>query len=109
VIVEVLAGALSGGSCSRPGTKAVSNNLLAIVIDPPRLRARADFDQDLAEFTAWVKSARTVAPDREILMPGEPEHRSRIERLRVGIPLDATTWKQLESVARSLGIPGHDV
>src|SRR5208283_5738186 len=75
VIVEVLAGALSGGSCSRPGTKAVSNNLLAIVIDPPRLRARADFDQDLADFTAWVKSARTVAPDGEILMPGEPEHR----------------------------------
>ena len=109
VIVEVLAGALSGGSCSRPGTKAVSNNLLAIVIDPPRLRARAGFDQDLADFTAWVKSARTVAPDGEILMPGEPEHRSRIERLRNGIPLDATTWKQLESVAQSLGIPGHDV
>ena len=70
---------------------------------------RIDFDRDLADFTAWVKSARTVAPDGEILMPGEPEHRSRIERLRDGIPLDATTWKQLESVARSLGIPGHDV
>ena len=109
VIVEVLAGALSGGSCSRPGTKVVSNNLLAIIIDPRRLRARADFDLDLADFTAWVKSARTQAADGEILMPGEPEHRSRIARLRDGIPLDATTWKQLETVARSLGIPGHDV
>ena len=69
----------------------------------------AAFDHDLADFTAWVKSARTVAPNGEILMPGEPEHRSRIQRLRDGIPLDATTWKQLETVARSLGIPGHDV
>ncbi len=109
VIVEVLAGALSGGSCSRPGTKAVSNNMLAIVIDPDRLRERSAFDLDLADFTTWVKSSRTVAPDGEILMPGEPEHRSRTERLRGGIPLDPTTWQQLQTVARSLGLPGHDV
>ena len=70
---------------------------------------RATLEHLRADFTAWVKSARTVAPDGEILMPGEPEHRSRIERLRNGIPLDATTWKQLESVAQSLGISGHDV
>ncbi len=38
VIVEVLAGALSGGSCSRPGAKLVCNNMLTIVIDPQRLR-----------------------------------------------------------------------
>jgi uncharacterized oxidoreductase len=109
VMVEALAGALSGGSCSRPGTNAVSNNLLAIVIDPPRLRDQADFDEDLASFTAWVKSARTLAPDGEILMPGEPEHRSRLARLRDGIPLDATTWNQLQAVARSLGIAGNQV
>jgi len=70
---------------------------------------RATLEHLRADFTAWVKSARTVAPDGEILMPGESEHRSRIESLRNGIPLDATTWKQLESVAQSLGIPGHDV
>ncbi len=107
VIVEVLAGALSGGSCSRPGTKVVSNNMLTIVIDPARLRARAEFDQDLADFTSWVKSAATVTADGEILMPGEPEHRSRSRRLRDGIPLDETTWNQLQEVARSLNIPGH--
>jgi hydroxycarboxylate dehydrogenase B len=107
VIVDVLAGAISGGSCSRPETKVASNNMLAIVIDPARLRARPEFDQDLADFTAWVKSAATVAPDGQILMPGEPEHRTKVKRLREGIPLDATTWNQLQEVARSLNIPGH--
>ena len=107
VIVEVLAGALSGGSCSRPGNKVVANNMLTIVIDPARLRARAEFDQDLADFTSWIKSAATVAADGEILMPGEPEHRSRVTRLREGIPLDETTWNQLQETARSLNIPGH--
>lgn len=107
VIVEVLAGALSAGSCSRPGTKVVANNMLTIVIDPARLRSRKEFDQDIADFTAWVKSAATVAPDGEILMPGEPEHRSRVKRLRDGIPLDETTWSQLQTVAEQLNLPGH--
>jgi uncharacterized oxidoreductase len=107
VMVEVLAGALSGGSCSRPGVKVVSNNMLSIVIDPARFRSLDEFHQDVADFTAWVKSARTVTADGEILMPGEPEHRTRKLRLREGIPLDETTWGQIQDVARSLNVPGH--
>jgi uncharacterized oxidoreductase len=107
VLVEILAGALSGGSCSRPGVKVVSNNMLSIVIDPARFVALEAFHQDVADFIAWVKSARTITPDGEILMPGEPEHRTRQQRLREGIPLDETTWSQLQEVARSLKVPGH--
>jgi uncharacterized oxidoreductase len=105
VMVEVLAGAISGGSCSRPGTKVVSNNMLSIVIDPARFRAQADFDKDLSDFTAWVKSSATVSDGGEILMPGEPEHRSKARRLKEGIPLDETTWSQLVDVARGLSVP----
>jgi uncharacterized oxidoreductase len=107
VLVEVLAGAISGGSCSRPGTKVVSNNMLTIVIDPARLRARPEFDRELADFTAWVKSAALKEPDGEILMPGEPEHRSRVRRLREGIPLHPATWKAVVDVARSLRVRVH--
>jgi uncharacterized oxidoreductase len=107
VIVEVLAGALSGGSCSRPGTKVVSNNMLTIVINPVRLRARPEFDRDIAEFTSWVKTAQSAAAGGEILMPGEPEHRSRTQGLRDGISLDETTWSDLQATARSLHVPGH--
>ena len=80
MIVEVLAGALSGGSCSRPGTKVVANNMLTIVIDPARLRARGEFDQDIADFTAWVKSAATVAAGRR-----DPHAR----RARASVPVEA--------------------
>jgi uncharacterized oxidoreductase len=107
ILVEVLAGAISGGSCSRPGTKVVSNNMLTFVIDPARLRARPEFGRDLADFTAWVKSAALIEPDGEILMPGEPEQRSKVKRLREGIPLHPATWKALGDVARSLGVRVH--
>jgi hydroxycarboxylate dehydrogenase B len=105
VIVEALAGAISGGSCSRPAGKVVSNNMLAIVIDPSRFRPRADFDRDLAELTAWVKSAATITHNGEILLPGELEQRTKARRLREGIPLDETTWSQLQAVAQSLNLP----
>jgi uncharacterized oxidoreductase len=107
VIVEILAGAISGGSCSRPGTKVVANNMLAIVIDPARFRPQAEFNLDLADFTAWIKSARTKSPDGEILMPGEPEHRTKARRLNEGIPLDTTTWNELLEVAHGLQLPEH--
>jgi uncharacterized oxidoreductase len=107
VIVEVLAGALSAGSCSRPGVKVVSNNMLTIVIDPARFRDTAEFHADIADFTSWIRSARTATPDGEILMPGEPEHRSRLKRLAEGIPLDETTWGQIQETAAGLGLPAN--
>jgi uncharacterized oxidoreductase len=104
VIVEVLAGALTGGSCSRPGTKVVANNMLVIVIDPEAFRAQCEFDLDIANFIVWVKSSATVTPDGEILMPGEPESRTRERRLREGITVDDTTWNQIREVARDLQV-----
>jgi uncharacterized oxidoreductase len=107
VIVEVLAGAISGGSCSRPRTNVVSNNMMVIVIDPARFRRMPEFHEDLSAFTSWVKSSAKTAPDGEILMPGEPEHRTKAQRLREGIRIDNTTWKQLQDVATSLQVAGH--
>ena len=41
-------------------------------------------------------------------MPGEVEQRTRAQRLRDGIDLDATTWAQVVAAARSLGLDeGH--
>jgi LDH2 family malate/lactate/ureidoglycolate dehydrogenase len=37
-------------------------------------------------------------------MPGEPESRTRAQRLREGITLDDTTWNQIEEVARDLQV-----
>jgi uncharacterized oxidoreductase len=107
VIVEVLAGAITGGSCSRPGTRVVSNNMLTIVIDPSRFRSLDEFNADLADFTRWVRSSATTTSDGEILMPGEPEERSRRERLANGIELDETTWDQLLQLADELRLHGH--
>jgi hydroxycarboxylate dehydrogenase B len=109
VIVEVLAGALTGGSCSHFGVDRVANNMLSIIIDPNFFQSADAFSQEIGAFITHVKSSKTVAPDGEILMPGEPEARTRLKRLRDGIEIDDTTWGQIVATGESLGIAVNSV
>jgi uncharacterized oxidoreductase len=104
VIAEVLAGALTGGGCSRFGVNRVANNMLSIILDPAFFRPAGGFSEEIGSLVMHVKSARTVTPDGEILMPGEPEARTRLRRLREGIAVDETTWGQLVATGATLGV-----
>jgi hydroxycarboxylate dehydrogenase B len=104
VVAEVLAGALTGGTCSHFGADRVSNNMLSIIFDPCVFRSASEFSQEIGDFITHVKSSKTVTPDGEILMPGEPEVRTRAARVRDGIEIDLKTWNQLAATAESLGV-----
>ncbi len=43
MIAEVLAGALTGGSCSHFGVDRVANNMLSIIFDPAFFRSADGF------------------------------------------------------------------
>jgi uncharacterized oxidoreductase len=108
VLCEVLAGALTGGGCSNPANaNRVVNGMLSIVFDVPRFQGEDSFRNEIQRFVAWVKSSAKATPNGEILMPGEIEERTKAQRLRDGIDIDATTWSQVVDTARSLGL-GED-
>jgi len=67
---------------------------------------------DAGHYRAMVEehlaAARRLAPateSGEILLPGEPEVRSRERRGREGIPLAAATWTELGKLAARFGVP----
>jgi uncharacterized oxidoreductase len=105
VIAEVLAGALTGGACSHFGVDRVANNMLSIILDPAVLQLTDGFSAEIRGLIDHVKSSRTVTPDGEILMPGEPEARSRARKMREGIEIDQMTWSQILATAASLEVP----
>jgi hydroxycarboxylate dehydrogenase B len=105
VIAEVLAGALSGGSCSHFGVDRVANNMLSIFFDPSFFQSLNGFSAEIDGFITHVKNSRTVLPDGEILMPGELEARTRARKLREGIEIDDTSWGQIVATDESLGVP----
>jgi hydroxycarboxylate dehydrogenase B len=105
VLCEVLAGALTGGSCSNPlNANRVVNGMLSIILDSSYFQMDAAFTAEINRFIGWVKSSAKATPDGEILMPGEIEERTKARRLREGIDLDETTLGQIRETARTVGL-----
>ena len=42
-------------------------------------------------------------------MPGEIEDRTRVERLKSGIPVDEVTWGQIVDTALEIGVSQEDI
>lgn len=105
LIIEMLAGALTGGSCTDPENAwRVANGMLSIIIDRSFFGSAAEFFPEVGRFIEFVKSSRTVNSDGKILMPGEIEQHTRAKRLKSGIELDETTWRQICATCRLLNV-----
>jgi len=105
MMIEMLAGALTGGSCTNPENGwRVANGMLSIIIDRSFFGSEQEFFPEVTRFIDFVKSSRTVTADGEILMPGEIEQRTKAQRLEQGIELDDTTWRQIHETCRSLNV-----
>jgi len=105
MIIEMLAGALTGGSCTNVENNwRVSNGMLSIIIDRSRFGPAEEFLPEVTRFINFVKSSRTVEADGTILVPGEIEQQTKAERLRHGIELDETTWRQINETCERLGV-----
>lgn len=108
---EMLAGVLTGGATSGPmpdpSVRRISNGMLSVYLDPAQFGA-GDFLAETRRYAEYVKASRPVAPGGEVLVPGEPEARTRAERLAHGVPLQVETWERLVAVAGELGaaVPG---
>ena len=105
MVTEILAGALTGSGCSKPGVDRLEQGMLTIVLDPEKFTDGDRFADEVRQFVDFVKSSRTVDPNGEVLVPGEPERRTRAQRLEHGIEIDPKTWDQLEKTCAGLGVP----
>jgi uncharacterized oxidoreductase len=106
LMVDLLAGGLTGGGCSRPPETAArfSSSMLSIVI---ALEAYADaggIGAEIRRYVDFVKSARPRVEGGEVLLPGEPERRVRAERLAAGIAIDPTTWDHVMAAGAQVGL-----
>ncbi len=105
IIAEMLAGALTGGSCTNPANSdKVINGMLSIILDQSYFQTDEAFGAEVNRFIEFVKSSEKSTPGGQILMPGEIEEQTRAQRLRDGIELDDTTWNQIVATCQSLHV-----
>jgi LDH2 family malate/lactate/ureidoglycolate dehydrogenase len=69
-------------------------------------RPADDFKQHLDNWIERFKSAKTVDPNKKVIIPGEPEYAFEQERKIQGIPLIDVVVNDLNELAVKLGIEG---
>src|SRR5437763_8974289 len=106
-VCEMLAGALCGSGTMRPerqGRGTATNGMLTIVIDPSRLVDREWLHEEIAAMTAYITASPQARPDEPVLIPGDPERRTRAEPIANGVPTDDETWREIAAAARTINV-----
>jgi uncharacterized oxidoreductase len=102
---ELLGGALSGGGTwhyEESSRQRVLNGMLAIVIDPARLGTAAAFAAESRQFLDWLRRSAVGPGGDRVRIAGEPEREVRARRETQGIPVDETTWAEIQAAGAKL-------
>lgn len=103
VMVEALAGLLSGSSArALSEERAGGNGVLMIALNPEAFTTRKAYLDDIDTLCAELKASPAMEPGGEVLLPGEPEARTRAERTAHGIPLPDATWQAIVNLMQAL-------
>jgi uncharacterized oxidoreductase len=103
LMCELLGGSLTGMSATGEGRR-FGNGMLSFYIDPKVVDPEAMFSDDVARYITYFKSAKPATPGGEVLVPGEPEQRTRAQRSKDGVPLPDDTWASILATAREVGV-----
>lgn len=109
---DILGGAFSGGGAYLPEREVearITNNMLAILIDPNVFGTAEAFGVDMDAYTDWVKASPPAPGFDAVQLPGDPERRSAQDRNANGIFVDAGTLAQLMDAAQKAGVPNHEL
>jgi uncharacterized oxidoreductase len=105
LILELLAGGLSGGRCSAPDQPPVrGNNVVFILIDPERFAGRNAVIERSSRLSQYIRNTPLAPGCTGILLPGDPERLVLRRRRAEGIPLDEEHWSKLMELANRLGV-----
>lgn len=103
LICELLGGALTGTGATA-ANRRFANGMLAFYIDPKLVDPANFFDGEVTRYTDFIRATKPVAGIEEVLIPGDPERRTRAERTKNGIPLLDDTWAATVNTAREVGV-----
>ena len=104
LMVDILAGALSGAGCSQARPERSGNALFIAVLRTEAFAAAGDFLAATERFIEWVKSCPPTAGFDEVMLPGEHAHCQYLRRCRDGLEVDATAWEQIGALAAELEV-----
>jgi uncharacterized oxidoreductase len=104
VMIEMLAGGLSGAGYVSEAAVTHGNGVLFQVMDIAAFEDVDQFKRRTRELIAHAKSSQARAGVDEVLFPGEPEYRSAQRRHEDGIELPDSLWRAFNELAAEIGV-----
>lgn len=108
LMCELLGGALAGSGCAGPEQQRFANGMVSIYLSPAACGSEGAIARETRTYLDFVRSSRPAEAGGSVLLPGEPERRTKAERLADGIPLAPGTWATIRATAASLGLAADD-
>ena len=103
-MVELVAGALTSTGTSLLDDFEPDYATVVMAVNIEAFCALEDFGCTVERFVASIKAGRRAPGVEEILVPGEPEWRTREQRLRDGLVLPAATWQRIVEAGNTFGV-----
>ena len=98
LMVEILCATLTGA-----GSAQMATGHFFLTLDPTAFRDREGFQTDLDDLLARMRANTPVDPAHPVLIPGDPEHDTFLQRRRDGIPMVQTLVDEVRAVCEESG------
>lgn len=97
---------MAGAAAPPEGTSGRDRiaGVLMVVIDPGAFGDAAEYTAAVGRVTDSLKKVPPAPGVSEVLLPGEPEARTRAQREQAGLALPDDTWEAIDQVARKVGV-----
>jgi uncharacterized oxidoreductase len=102
LVVEALGGALTGEGVADEFKGA--NGTFMQAIDIKHFIPLGDFTRDIEKLVSKMHKSKPAKGYDEVLVPGDPERRTMLERSKKGIELNDVVWGSIMTVAKRFGI-----
>ena len=111
VFSHILSGAMPGASFSPMRVKnpdpSKPDNLghFFQAINPAAFRPLDDYAKDIEVVIETLKAVTPADPEKPVLVPGEPEYVSRVDRIANGVPVNENLRKLIRTIAKAAAVP----
>jgi uncharacterized oxidoreductase len=105
LMVDVLAGALSGAGCCQDEKLQARDGVLLIALNIAQFAGCERFLEHVQGLIEYVKSCPAASGFSGVYVPGEREFMSAQTRRLNGVPVDEDTWRQIEAIAERFEVP----
>ena len=105
-LIEMFCSGLSGAPCvsDNPTAPMGFNAAFFIIIDPELFAGFNHLKREVLDLETYVRSVPKIDEEAEITLPGDPEKKMVLNRLKNGIVFDKGNWQALRELAHELKV-----